>query len=189
MPYRKVELINEQVYHVYNRGIRKESIFLRDKDYERFLGKIYKYKDKYNVQVLAWALMPNHFHMLVRAIEADGGKNGVRTPNPISSFFLKLQQSHAMYFKNQYEKMGSVFQGRFEAKMVDNEEYLIQLLHYVHRQPSHHKIASDWNWPYTSLSFYLESSPDSDLITFEDYCNSFKKFDGLLESGLEFGNI
>ncbi|MBU0577774.1 transposase [Patescibacteria group bacterium] len=180
MPKRKIELVNEQVYHVYNRGIRKERIFGLPRDYERFLVKVGEYKKKYGIQVIAWALIPNHFHMLVRAVG-----NEVRTPNQIISFFLKLQQSHAMYFKNQYEKIGPVFQGRFNAKPVDDEDYLIKLLHYVHGQPSHHKICSDWDWPYSSLSHYLSSSPDSDLLHLDDYRKGFEKFEGIVDSGLD----
>ena len=190
MPYRKVELINEQVYHIYNRGVRKKNIFLCNRDYERFLDKIDEYKKKYNIQIVAWALMPNHFHMLVRGVDCEWQSPdscGVRTP--LVSFMLKLQQSHAMYFKNKYEKIGPIFQGRFNAKAVGDEDYLIKLLHYIHGQPSHHKICSEWNWPYTSLSYYLSSSPDSDLITIDNYHESFKKFEGLLESGLEFDTI
>lgn len=178
MPIRKIELIDNEFYHVYNRGIRKENIFLNVKDYERFLLKIDEYKRKFNIKICAWALLPNHFHMIVKA--------QVRTyPNAITSFFLKLQQSHAMYFKIKYQKIGSVFQGRFNAKQVYDEEYLIQLLHYIHRQPSHHDISADNTWPYTSLSSYLYLSPDSDLITLDNYYNCFKNFEGLLESGLE----
>lgn len=179
MPKRRIELVNEQVYHIYNRGLNKERIFNQAKDYERFLAKADEYKKKYDIQIIAWGLVPNHFHMLVRAVGL-----GVRTPNQITSFFLKLQQSHAMYFKNKYEKIGPVFQGRFRAKTVKDEEYLIKLLHYIHSQPSHHKICSDWDWPYTSLYHYISRSPDSDLISVDDYYNSFKNFDGILESGL-----
>jgi len=185
MPKRKIELINEQVYHVYNRGIRKERIFNQAKDYERLLTKADEYKEKYDIQIIAWALIPNHFHILIRAIE-NGVRTPKQTPHPITSFLLKLQQSHAMYFKNKYEKAGSVFQGRFNAKPVDNEDYLIKLLHYIHGQPSHHKICSDWDWPYTSLSHYLSASPDSSLIKVDNYYENFKNFEKLLDSGLEF---
>ncbi|MBU1018137.1 transposase [Patescibacteria group bacterium] len=181
MPSRKLELVSEQFYHVYNRGINKESIFLQGKDYERFLFKTEEYKKKYNIRIFAWSLLPNHFHMLIKA-----AGDQVRTSlNAVSSFLLKLQQSHALYFKYKYDKIGPVFQGRFNAKPVYDDEYLIQLLHYIHRQPSHHNISSDTTWPYTSLGSYLYASPDSDLITVDNYYDSFKSFEGLLESGLE----
>jgi len=185
MPQRKIELATGQVYHVYNRGFLKESIFLHEDDYWRFLQRIELYRKKFDIQVIAWALIPNHFHMLVRAI-------GVRTPNElnsISSFLLKLQQSHAMYFKYKYSKKGPLFQGRFNAKPVIDDQYLIQLLHYIHRQPSHHDICPDKDWPYTSLSRYMVSSPDSKLLNIDDYYTSFKSFEGLVESGLEFDTL
>lgn len=112
-------------YHVYNRGNHKEQIFLQDRDYERFLEKIIEYKEKYPVKILAYCLMPNHFHFLLQQL----------APNAISRFLSNLCNSHSRYFNVKYETMGSLFQGRFKAKKVDRDEYLVHLSRYIHLNP------------------------------------------------------
>lgn len=112
-------------YHVYNRGNRKQQIFLQDRDYERFLEKVIEYKKKFPVNILAYCLMPNHFHFLIRQLSQDA----------ISRFFSNLCNSHSKYFNIKYETVGSLYQGRFKAKRVDKDEYLIHLSRYIHLNP------------------------------------------------------
>jgi putative transposase len=112
-------------YHVYNRGNRKQNIFFQNKDYERFLERLREYKDKFDITILGYCLMPNHFHFLLRQ-ESD---------IPISLFMLRLCTSYAKYFNIKYEEVGSLFQGRFKAKIIDSDEYLLQVSRYVHRNP------------------------------------------------------
>jgi REP element-mobilizing transposase RayT len=188
MPIRIIPLEKEVYYHVYNRGFNKESIFNQPQDYERFLWKIGEYSKLYHVSVFAWALMPNHFHMLIRAKKSE-----VRTP--VTDFMLKLQQSHAMYFKLKYGKSGLIFQGRFCAKAVESEGYLRQVLHYIHRQPSHHSLGNDEDWNYTSLHLFksgLVPSPDLPIsISPTEYYRDFLQFkDSIqLDSTLEFDKM
>lgn len=112
-------------YHVYNRGNRKQQIFLRYRDYERFLDKVIEYKKKYSLEILAYCLMPNHFHFLIQQLAA----------NAISKFMSDLCNSHSRYFNVKYELVGSLFQGRFKAKKIDKEEYLVHLTRYIHLNP------------------------------------------------------
>lgn len=112
-------------YHVYNRGNRREQTFLRYRDYERFLGKVAEYKKKYQLEILVYCLMPNHVHFLLQQL-AD---------NAISKFMSDLCNSHSRYFNVKYETVGSLFQGRFKAKLVDKDEYLVYLSSYIHLNP------------------------------------------------------
>lgn len=116
---------NGGYYHIYNRGSRKQQIFLEERDYERFLEKIVKYKEKFPVRILAFCLMPNHFHFLLQQLELKA----------ISSFFSNLCNSHAKYFNIKYETVGPIYQGRFKAKRVYKEEYLVHLSRYIHLNP------------------------------------------------------
>lgn len=115
----------EVYYHVYNRGNRKQQIFLQDRDYDRFLEKAAEYKSKSNVKILAYCLMPNHFHFLIQQF----------TPGAISRYFSNLCNSHSKFFNTKYETVGSVFQGRFKAKDVKTDEYLVHLSRYIHLNP------------------------------------------------------
>ncbi|MDO8620782.1 MAG: transposase [Candidatus Levybacteria bacterium] len=112
-------------YHVYNRGNRKQNIFLFPPDYERFLKRVREYKEKFRITILGYCLMPNHFHFLLRQ-DSDV---------PLTSFMLRLGTSYAKYFNIKYRQVGSLFQDRFKTKLVENDEYLLQLSRYIHRNP------------------------------------------------------
>ncbi len=116
-------------YHIYNRGNRKAEVFLIDKDYMRFLKRLKEYKDSYDVKILCYCLMPNHFHFLLKA----------KDPTSISAFMLRLSTSYAKYFNIKYHFVGRLFQERFRAKLVDTDEYLTHLSRYIHLNP----ISSD----------------------------------------------
>lgn len=116
---------NKTYYHVYNRGNRKQQIFLTDKDYKRFVEKAVFYKEKYQIKIIAYCLMPNHFHFLMQQM----------MDNSISKFFSNLCNSQSKYFNIKYDTVGSLFQGRFKAKIVEKDEYLVHLSRYIHLNP------------------------------------------------------
>lgn len=140
-------------YHVYNRGNRKQQIFLRSGDYERFLEKVIDYKKKFPVEILAFCLMPNHFHFLIKQ----------SAPDMISRFMSNLCNSHSKFFNTKYATVGSLLQGRFKAKKVDKDEYLVHLTRYIHLNPIELFGFSDKvrlftllrNYRWSSLSSYL----------------------------------
>mgnify|MGYP001791863816 CR=1 FL=1 len=110
-------LQKDSFYHVYNRGNRKQNIFLQPRDYSRFLERMRDYKDEFGVSVLSYCLMTNHFHFLVKQ----------ETELPITFFMLRLGTSYAKYFNIKYGEVGSLFQGRFKAKIIETDEYLLHL--------------------------------------------------------------
>lgn len=146
-----------QIFHVYNRGVEKRSIFLDDGDHLRFIHDLFELNDKNQVnnvlhhfkneqtgkckeigspyvlkqarelmvEILAFVLMPNHFHLLIRQ----------KFDNGIVKFMQKLGVGYAMYFNKKYDRVGGLFQGRFKAVLVDKDEYLIHLLNYIHFNP------------------------------------------------------
>lgn len=117
---------NDIYYHVYNRGNRKQQVFLQNRDYERFLEKVVEYKRKFPVTILSYCLMPNHFHFLIQQTEI----------NAISRLFSNLCNSHSKYFNIKYETVGSLYQGRFKAKRIEKDEYLVHLSRYIHLNPA-----------------------------------------------------
>ena len=142
---RKIVFAEGEYYHVYNRGVDQREIFLGDQDYERFLKLLYvsngnrsfKFRDIQNIKldhidrgeplvaIGAYALMPNHFHILVKEIQEGG----------ISQFMGKLTTSYSMYFNTISERTGALFEGRFKAQHVDNDEYMKYLYAYIHLNP------------------------------------------------------
>ena len=135
-------------YHVFNRGNRKQNIFLQPKDYRRFLIRMREYREKFGISIVCYCLMPNHYHLLVRQ----------NTEISLSQFMLHLGTSYAKYSNIKYNEVGSLFQDRFKAKLIENDEYLLHLSRYIHRNPL--KIIA--STPGVELRSYLWSS-------YEDY--------------------
>lgn len=164
-------------YHVYNRGTRKQKIFIQKRDYERFLDRLKEYKNKFEVSILGYCLMPNHFHLLVKQ----------ETDLPITFFMLRLGTSYAKYFNIKYDQVGSLFQGRFKAKIIDSDEYLLQVSRYIHRNPISTPGVGLEFFPWSSypayikgekndlldssfiLSYFAESNPSGDYKKFTEY--------------------
>lgn len=126
---RKEELISGERYHVFNRGTAKCTIFFDDEDRRKFLHNLERYSwnedFRERISISAFVLMNNHFHLLIRQDE-DGG---------ISTFINRVCLSYAMYFNKKYMRSGCLFSGRFRAKHVVNDAYLLHLSRYIHRNP------------------------------------------------------
>ena len=148
--YRNLTFSFEEYYHVYNRGTEKRIIFLDDYDYSRFtlllylcnsidpvdlgdllrqglsLSEIFKEERTDTlVEIGAWCLMPNHFHILIKE----------KAENGISMFMKKLLTSYSMYFNKKYHRTGSLFQGPFKARHLDYDQYLKYQFTYIHLNP------------------------------------------------------
>ena len=112
------------LYHVINRGVEKRLIFLDDSDRWRFLDLLDNQKSAFDFDVVAYCLMPNHYHLLLET----------RFEN--LSFALKrLDQDYAQYFNRKYDRVGSLWQGRFKSWFVHDEKYLNVLIKYIERNP------------------------------------------------------
>jgi len=141
---RKVQFANGEYYHIYNRGVEKRKIFMDSKGYARFeLGMREFNGDKRTelrdfteakppekplkqakplVEFICFILMPNHFHFILRQL-VEGG---------ISAFMHKLDGGYTMYFNTKYERVGSLFQGPFNAVHIADNTYLLHLSRYIH---------------------------------------------------------
>jgi putative transposase len=196
---------NGEIYHIYNRGAHKQKIFTNNIDYSRFqlllhLGNTRKsvhisnllthYKGKtfikvYEdiqipdeemlVDVLAYTLMPNHFHLILHQAKENG----------ISTFLQKISTAYSMYFNKKYKHSGTLFQGAFKSRHVGTGDYLRWLFAYVYLNPfemvsglkkhtskstnPQHKVTSLITYPYSSL-FDLhikQPRPEAKIIAFK----------------------
>ncbi|MBI4118697.1 MAG: transposase [Parcubacteria group bacterium] len=148
----------DEYYHIYNRGVDKRFIFGSDMDYRRFLMLLYLCNSNNPVDIAehiqegrsfrdilsidtgdlitalgAYVLMPNHFHLLVKETEVGG----------VSKFMGKVSTGYSMYFNKKYERDGSLFQSRFQAKHISKDEYLKYVFAYIHLNPIK-LIESNW---------------------------------------------
>lgn len=142
---RKEIFLSNHFYHVYNRGVDKRTIFLNERDYERFYTGICLLNDArvhdYNfsqinlrslascplsdrdllVDILHWCLMPNHFHLFLRQ----------RKENGIRIFMHKLGTSYTKFFNKKYERSGRLFEGSFKARYIEKDDYFSHLGAYI----------------------------------------------------------
>ncbi len=177
MPKRKVEFINNEIYHVIMRGVDGRQIFMDDEDRWRGIFGLYEFNNanpvtireqrkkrkqlkeslkqlsrdrdsgkfprvpvsvgngeilnseidprKRLVDIFAFVFMPNHIHLLLRQISQNG----------LTFFARKFGVGYAMYFNSRYDRKGSLFQGRFEAKIIEDDEYLKTMFLYIHTNP------------------------------------------------------
>lgn len=166
MPARQTIFFDDGYYHIYNRGSEKRIIFTSPRTYENFLKRVADNAAKYNVDILIYCLMPNHFHLLVR-----------QNPNgSIVKMISAVQLGFAKYFNVRYQRVGPLFQGRFKAKTIETDNYLLQLSAYIHRNPVPYQpaikitpeIAAQnqkqlLQYPYSSYSSYLYGNKNKTL--------------------------
>jgi len=134
MPRKQREKSNSGIYHAMVRGINKQNIFFDDDDrmcMMRVLADAHlrksptgKVVSTNECQILAYALMPNHVHVLVKEGALD-----------ISEVMKKIQDRYVWFYNNKYDRCGHLFQDRFRSEPVDTDEYLLTLLRYIHRNP------------------------------------------------------
>jgi len=186
---------NGQFYHVYNRGTDRRRIFMDDKDRFRFIHDLFEFNDaniilnntyywgripigkerkprKILVDIVAYALMPNHYHLLLQQ----------RRDNGISLFLQKLGSGYTGYFNLRHERSGVLFQGKYKAKHIDQDRYLRHLIFYLHLNPldifyknwkekglhATRRIEKDLeNYRWTSYLDYIGKQNFSSLLNFD----------------------
>jgi REP element-mobilizing transposase RayT len=133
-----------EFYHIYNRGSGRQSIFRETENYLFLLRRVKQYAQSFNVTVIAYCLLPNHYHFLLRQ---DGQQ-------PAGMFPQRLFNSYTKAFNKRYGRTGTLFEGRYKAIHVDKDGYLLHLCRYVHANPVKHGLTPNLErWPYSN---YLE---------------------------------
>ena len=154
MPYRKTPLVNNEIYHVFNRGVAKLPIFKDQRDQRRLLKTLYFYqfqgpkpqfsqlkrfknlefdKNPKIVEIICYCFMPNHFHFLIRQLQDNG----------ISEFINKISNSYTKYFNTRHNRIGPLLQGQFKAVRITSDEQLIHVSRYIHLNPTTSYLVKD----------------------------------------------
>ncbi len=168
MGIRKVEFVNNEYYHVFNRGVDKRSIFTSKKQLDFFFKRLHtlnttdsskyfsnkrnKFKDQdvmgegdKLVTIVAYCLLPNHYHLLLKQNVDDG----------ISQFMQRLGTSYSKFFNQEESRSGSLFQGKFKATHLSGDYALSTVSSYVNLNFKHHKIDPKNQLVKTSLFEYF----------------------------------
>lgn len=177
MPGRKIPLVTGEIYHVLNRGITSQLTYIDKRDCQRFIQTMFYYQNtsrlvKYSrfirfsqsqrqefmenfkgknflVEIIAFCLMPNHFHLLLKQTKDKG----------ISQFMSNLANSYTRYFNTKQDRGGPLFQDKFKAVFIENEEQFLHVGRYIHLNPFSSHVAKNLNdlekYPFSSLPEYL----------------------------------
>ena len=130
-------------YHVLNRGNARQQVFHKQADYASFLRLLDEANARCPMRVLAYCLMPNHFHLVLWP-RADGD---------LSRYMQWLQTTHVRRYHEHYRTTGHVWQGRFKAFPIEEDEHLLTVLRYVERNPLRAGLVSAVDaWPWSSLA-------------------------------------
>jgi REP element-mobilizing transposase RayT len=142
------------LHHIICRGIAKNKIFIDAKDRYSFLKRLGKILTDTNTPCYAWALMPNHFHLLLRS--------GIV---PISTVMRRLLTGYAIYHNRRHDRQGHLFQNRYKSILCQENTYLLELVRYIHLNPLRGKLVKDINqldkYPYCGHSTILGNSNNS----------------------------
>ncbi|MDO8604767.1 MAG: transposase [bacterium] len=218
---RNIDISIGEFYHLYSRGTDKRVIFMDGSDYRRFIALLYisnsagsafclrDYlrqgrgleevfdvdRDETLVDIVAYCLMPNHFHLLVRE----------KIENGAQKFISKLLTAYSMYFNKKYARTGTLFESRFKARHASTDEYLKYLFAYIHLNPIklidpewkengiQDRVAAKDYLMYFGYSSYMDYQGVTRLATKiinraagPEYFTSVEDFDKFVNEWLEF---
>lgn len=166
MPRRDVPFLPDQYYHFYNRGNNRQAVFFERDNYLYFLRGLKRYLRQY-VEILAYCLMPTHYHLLVRVkqtsevfktSEVSGAQTSEFFKNSevseVSRAMMRLGVSYTKAINKRFGRVGALFQGQFKGKPIQHYSHLLNLCLYIHANPVKDGLVflpEDWEF-----SNYLE---------------------------------
>lgn len=193
MPSRNIikKYVAESYYHVYARGINKQKIFCDASDYRYYTSLFVRYLSKEQakskdgvvyphfasqIRLLAYCLMTNHFHLLV--FQKD--------PDNLQQFMRSVMTSYSRYFNIKYKRTGPLFESRYKASRIDNDQYLQHITRYIHLNPRYWE-----NYFNSSLKYYRDGSEPEWLksqeilklfATRSEYMSFVRDYEGLRDT-------
>ena len=151
------------IYHVTIRGVERRTLFNDNDDRERFLECLGEAVEESGVRLYLFCLMTNHVHLLVETPQGN-----------LSAFMHKLQTAYTVYYNLRHKRVGHLMQGRFGAKPVEGDTYLLALSRYIHlnsvfvrpmmSQPLERRLAELWAYPWSSYRGYAGLAKARDFV-------------------------
>jgi len=155
-------------YHITSRSAGKVALFEDDEDRRRYLRLLKAAKDEVPVSILSWVLMTDHVHLII-----DTGDH----PEAISTFMHAVNSRYTRYFNTKTGRTGTLFQGRYWSKPIENDAQLIATVYYIHMNPEVARMAPMRSYRWSSYQEYLGKHWVVDTKTIIDLFGSFKAFD------------
>jgi len=177
MPRRQTPFIPEHYYHLYNRGNNRQVIFFEPANYLYFLRGVKRYLCPV-ANIISYSLMPTHYHITARVkqqqtseflknsevLDAEGAADAENAESfwgaKISTAMMRLSVSYTKAINKRFSRVGSLFQGPFQAKPVDTYSYLLNLCLYIHANPvKDGLVAAPEDWPYSNYLEWMGERP------------------------------
>lgn len=140
MPRTARTAVGGMVYHVLNRGNGRMQIFREPEDYQGFVDLLMQGKERAEIELFGFCLMPNHWHMVVRP----------RRSSDLAAYLSWVTNTHVKRYRAHYRRTsGHLYQGRYKSFPVQEDSYFLSLMRYVEANPARHKLVSraqDWEW-------------------------------------------
>jgi REP element-mobilizing transposase RayT len=144
------------IHHVWQRGNNREYIFQDSTTKGFFINQLKEYNKKFDYNLLAYVIMDNHYHLLIQTFK-----------DAIGEVMFNINNVTGKFIKDNLKRSGHVFQGRYNSKLVQTNEYFLWLIRYIHRNPIRAKICNkvgDYSW--SSHRIYLKGYSDFMNIDF-----------------------
>ncbi len=153
MPRKPRVLTPTGTYHVVIRGSDHQLMFEEQKDYLQYLDILSFYKEQCSFEIYAYCLMPNHVHLIIHS-----------ATTPLSSIFRRINTKFSTWFNHKYQRTGYLQQGRYYSEPIEDDEYLLTAIRYVHHNPQKAGLEETLGtvYPWSSYRNYLDS--DDDLV-------------------------
>ncbi|MGI6358716.1 MAG: REP-associated tyrosine transposase, partial [Bacillota bacterium] len=133
------------IYHVVVRGVNRQDIFLEDEDRWFYLNNLRQLRSEEKCSLYGYCLMSNHVHLLVRE----------QQPNAVSKLMHRLGTIFAQWYNLKYDRVGHVFQDRYHSSPVEDDDYLLTVLHYIHQNPVKAQLVERCgSFPFSSYHAY-----------------------------------
>ena len=145
MPNRLVLLEEDQIYHIYNRGVNKGKIFFSENGYDFFVYKM-AFHFRETSSVIAYCLMPNHFHILVQVKKSEFVRKSLQP------FLI----AYTLSVNKDQGRIGPLFQGRYQANLINDDAYLLDCVKYIHLNPvKGGLVKTPKAWKYSSYHEFI----------------------------------
>lgn len=144
MAYERRKRCESEIYHIIARGEGRMLIYEDSFDRVKFLELMRAHRGECSIDLLAWCLMGNHVHLILRG-----------DLSCISKFMEKVERSYARYFNARHDHVGHLFQGRFKSVPIESDGQLLETVRYVHRNPVEGGISESCDFKWSSYSEYI----------------------------------
>ena len=148
MPRAAREKSQSETYHIMLRGINQQQIFEDEEDYQKFIEIVKTYQAISEYKVFAYCLMGNHIHLLM-----EFGKE------PIEQVFKRIGSKYVYWYNVKYQRKGHLFQDRFKSEPVDDDNYFLTVIRYIHQNPVKAGLCKKVeDYKYSSYNEYISGS-------------------------------